>query len=179
MDCFIKENEKAMEWRFTLIYGEPVVANRKETWDPIRRLNNIPSMPWVIGGDFNEILEAHEKTGAQWTAWQMEGFRFTLNDCKLQDLGFTSYQFTWSNGRKGVNNVQKRLVRFVANDEWVNQCTNAQVKHAFSSHSDHSTIVLDTACNNTQQEEKHLERVFCFERMWADHDDCTRVIEKG
>ena len=46
-------------------------------------------IPWVIFGDFNEIVHPDEKLGSlDRDARQMEGFRECLSDCGLVDLGF-------------------------------------------------------------------------------------------
>ena len=71
-----------------------MVGNRYKTWNLLRHLNTSHFMPWVVGGDFNEILEAYEKTRVQRVAWQMEGFCSALDDCGLQDLDFSRYHFT-------------------------------------------------------------------------------------
>jgi len=59
-------------------------------------------MPWVVFGDFNEIIQFDEKMG--WLdrdAWRKEGFRECLSDCGLIDLGFVGQCFTWCNSRIG------------------------------------------------------------------------------
>ena len=48
-------------------------------------------MPWIVFGDFNEILNSDEKLG--WLdrdARQMEGFRECLCNCGLFDMGVSS-----------------------------------------------------------------------------------------
>ena len=59
-------------------------------------------MPWVLFGDFNEIIHFDEKLG--WLnrdAFQMQNFRNCLSSCGLFDLGFVKQQYTWCNGRYG------------------------------------------------------------------------------
>ena len=63
-------------------------------------------MPWVVGRDFNEIFETHEKTGSERATRQISYFRNTVDDYGLVDLGFEGYCFTWNNMRHGENNVQ-------------------------------------------------------------------------
>lgn len=50
-------------WRFTGIYGNPTRDKRVETWKLMIRLNEGMNLPWILGGDFNEIAEAKEKWG--------------------------------------------------------------------------------------------------------------------
>jgi hypothetical protein len=37
---------------------------RSKTWNKIRDLTNNWDLPWVVLGDFNEIMLSHEKEGA-------------------------------------------------------------------------------------------------------------------
>ena len=55
IDVLIK---RGMEngWRFTGFYGAPETQLRMESWDLLRALNNQFSVPWLCGGDFNELL---------------------------------------------------------------------------------------------------------------------------
>lgn len=54
------------------------------------------SLPWVIIGDFNEILNNSEKIdGPLRTERQMRGFCDALGYCDLVDLGFTRVNTIW------------------------------------------------------------------------------------
>jgi hypothetical protein len=50
-------------WRLTGIYGEPRWEDKYKTWDRMRELKQRSDLPWVIIGDFNEILFSTEKEG--------------------------------------------------------------------------------------------------------------------
>jgi hypothetical protein len=50
-------------WRLTSLYGEPRWEDKCKTWDKLRELHQVMNIPWVIIGDFNEILFNHEKEG--------------------------------------------------------------------------------------------------------------------
>lgn len=49
--------------RFTGFYGFPEHHLRYRSWDLLRSLYGRSSLPWVVGGDFNEILADEEKSG--------------------------------------------------------------------------------------------------------------------
>jgi exonuclease III len=55
IDSVIQE-EDGLKWRFTGIYGEPKSEDRDNTWETLHYLNHQFQMPWLCGGDFNEIL---------------------------------------------------------------------------------------------------------------------------
>lgn len=61
IDVEIQDDEDAPRWRFTGYYGALEVRNKQETWNLLRRLGRDNSLPWLVSGDFNDILFAHEK----------------------------------------------------------------------------------------------------------------------
>ena len=82
-------------WGFTGIYGAPETHLRSETWELIRGLHRQGSLPWLGGGDFNEILKSHEKSGGKLRPYgQIEQFHEALDGCNLLDLGFSGNKFT-------------------------------------------------------------------------------------
>ena len=96
-------------------------------------------------GDFNKILLANEKQG-----WldrpkrQMQGFRDALDFCRLRDIGFNGYPFSWCNRRPRVQNVWIRLDMGVALVEWILKFPSSQIHHLEAFHSDHKPILLCT-----------------------------------
>lgn len=87
-------------WWFTSFYGHPEPRQRRHSWDLlIRTLSHQHASPkWLVVGDCNEILFSSEKSGGPiQPSWQMDDFQVTLNDCKLQDLGYIGADFTWGN----------------------------------------------------------------------------------
>lgn len=51
------------KFRFTGIYGYPEFSQHHLTWSLIRDISSRVNEDWVIGGDFNEILDDSEKHG--------------------------------------------------------------------------------------------------------------------
>jgi hypothetical protein len=112
-------------WRMTGIYGEPRWDDKYMTWDRIRALKNNSNLPWIILGDFNEIMFSHEKEGGNPRPQGfMQAFRNVLDDCGLEDIGFTGDQFTWKRGR-----IRERLDRAVATGAWSIMHPGAKLQH--------------------------------------------------
>ncbi|MDV3146693.1 MAG: hypothetical protein Q8754_02525 [Sweet potato little leaf phytoplasma] len=87
IDAFVEALDK--KWRFTGIYGFADTNQKKKTWDLLRLLDNSGNDPWLLGGDFNEILEDAEKEGGpSRNRHLMDNFKQTINDCRLKDLDF-------------------------------------------------------------------------------------------
>ncbi|KAL4602601.1 hypothetical protein ACB092_10G064700 [Castanea dentata] len=95
-------------------------------------------MPWIIFGDFNEIVHPSKKSGGQERdVKQMEGFRNCLGQCGLVAMGSVGQRFTWCNGQSGDQRTKLRLDRMVTNEEWMSMFIKASVMHCSMSILDH------------------------------------------
>ena len=103
-------------------------------------------MPWIVAGDFNEILSNDEKEGQRLRAQsQLDNFRQALDECALMDLGFVGPKFTWNNGRAGEDHVRERIDRGICNKEWRDLFPMVRVHHLTSSVSDHRPLLLENS----------------------------------
>ncbi|KAL9680173.1 hypothetical protein QQ045_018051 [Rhodiola kirilowii] len=119
-------------------------------------------------GDFNEVMFSYEVKGRrERQAWQMNNFRSCLPNCGLTDLGYDGDRFTYSNRRRGDDEVSARLDRVVVNQAWRSLFPNAVVKHSIANSSDHTPIVLFLS----ERAKVNKEKIFRFEPMWRRHRD--------
>ncbi|KAH6763796.1 hypothetical protein C2S51_015045 [Perilla frutescens var. frutescens] len=135
IDCEAELKDK--RWRFTGFYGNPESHLRKFSWELIRKLakdGQMRSLPWLIGGDFNEILLAYEKTGGRSrSSTQMEGFPEVLEECDLVDADEGEQGMTWSNMRGGVKEIWERFCEPLGKNGDYGVITNkARTKQRFS-----------------------------------------------
>lgn len=76
-------------WRCTGFYGIADHSQRWRTWNLLRHLAAQRQLPWIVGGDFNEILTNDEKSGGYDRGPHLiTQFREALQDCSLSDVGF-------------------------------------------------------------------------------------------
>jgi len=84
----------AEEWRFTGLYGFSEKENKLKTCDLLLDLRLHTALPWLVGGDFNEILFNYQKKGGRTKAQAtLEAFHATLDMRNLFDLGFSGHDF--------------------------------------------------------------------------------------
>jgi endonuclease/exonuclease/phosphatase family metal-dependent hydrolase len=150
-------------WRLTGVYGEPRWDDKYKTWERIRELHAQSNLPWVLIGDFNEILYSHEKEGGNPRPQiYMQALRDVLEDCNLSDLRFSGEPFTWRRGR-----IRERLDRGLANNAWRTLHPEASVHHLDYMRSDYRPILLETdnlmLVNNPAKSKK-------FEARWLQED---------
>lgn len=60
--CHMKMIEDLV-WRYTGFYGYLEESNKQLSWNLLSNLNNQFELPWLCGGDFNEIMDETEKKG--------------------------------------------------------------------------------------------------------------------
>jgi hypothetical protein len=83
IDVRVEEGENKI-WRFTGMYGEFKWADKYKTWDRIRSIYQQNSLPWLVIGDLNEILYAHEKEGGIVRPERFrQAFHDALDNCRL------------------------------------------------------------------------------------------------
>ncbi|KAH9786028.1 reverse transcriptase domain-containing protein [Citrus sinensis] len=102
------ENADSRTWRCTGFYGFPETSKRRDSWELLRSLSSISSLPWVCIGDFNDLLHNSEKRGrCQHPNWKLQGFRAAVSDSGLVDLGMEGYQYTCERSRDCMEVVTK------------------------------------------------------------------------
>lgn len=91
----------AFKFIMTAIYASNLHAERTDLWVDllnIQQLFSLDSVPWIIGGDFNQILHFSEHSNASVNCYDppMTMFRDTLSDLGIFDLRYNGPLFTWS-----------------------------------------------------------------------------------
>ncbi|XP_074310071.1 uncharacterized protein LOC141644829 [Silene latifolia] len=174
MDFIVRDDMG--EWRVTGFYGWPTVLDRHLSWRLLRILSRQSTLPWVILGDFNEVLFANEMKGGSRAQWQMNNFREAVDECGLSDVQFKGYAFTWDNGQAGEANRQIRIDRAMATCGLKEKFPYARLIHLGREWSDHSPIklLLDRWVGMSD-----TVRKFRFEHIWVREDGCEGVVQHG
>ncbi|KAL9690346.1 hypothetical protein QQ045_010744 [Rhodiola kirilowii] len=163
------------EFFLTVFYGSPRVRDRIRSWSLLRKLSRGEDKAWAVMGDFNEVMFRCEVVGKrERQGWQMNNFRNCLHDCGLADLGAEGDRFTYSNRRRGENEVKACLDRVVVNQAWRSLFPNAVVRHSVANTSDHKPIVLYTS----ERVKTCKEKVVRFEPMWLRHKDFKNRVQE-
>ncbi|KAL7132329.1 hypothetical protein ABFS83_12G066400 [Erythranthe nasuta] len=149
IDTEVMSPEWNQKCRFTGFYGFPEKHRRHLSWNLLRRLRDQRNLPWIVGGDFNEILCNSEKQGRiPKLPSLIEAFRETLDFCNLTDCGHMGSPFTWSNNRQAPHTIRSKLDRVCATSEWLELFPNARVTHLEYPGSDHIPILLESYDSN-------------------------------
>ncbi|KAK6117615.1 hypothetical protein DH2020_048630 [Rehmannia glutinosa] len=166
------------QFRFTGIYGEPNVALRRQHWNRMRDLSCSPKIPWIIGGDFNEVLTQNEfECSGPRAEWQMNLFRDTMEFLNMADLGYEGPKFTWSRLSVAPFTQRACVDRALCNSLWRDLFPWSRVNHIPSYFSDHSFIHIQIRNRNPSLFRRKRRKKFWFEALWVKHKDCEEVIQ--
>ncbi|XP_024178126.1 uncharacterized protein LOC112184065 [Rosa chinensis] len=161
------------EFRFTGIYNFAHPSDRFPTWNLLRSLAAQSSPPWLVAGDFNEILSNAEKSGGpRKAAAPLVCFRQALVDCALVYMKFSRPRFTWAN-----RFTKERLDRACHTSSWRDRFPNSRVVTLPLSKSDHNPLLV--VIRSSRAFYSRAPKRFRFKEMWSQHKDCVSVIKKG
>ncbi|KAF7816694.1 reverse transcriptase [Senna tora] len=133
----------------SFVYGSPSRDRRKILWANLVNLSSLHNLPWLVGGDFNEILSSDEKWGGP--------------------------KFTWCNKRPNGQIVFERLDRFLGNAAWVNLFPHSVNFHLPRIRSDHNPMLL----RSRPIQGNRNARPFRCERIWINHPDFLNVVQEA
>lgn len=157
-------------WLLTTIYASPSGPKREKLWDYLNFVSSCHQLPWVLAGDFNELLHVEDKLGGALSI-RHKGFRKWFDNNAMVDIGFYGPKYTWTNKR-----VSERLDRAICNMGWRRLFAEAHVKHLSRTKSDHNPIKL---CLKSGFASSPANRPFRFEAMWLKHEGFKEFITQN
>jgi len=158
----------------TLVYASTCYRKIRDLWSTISIIQNQHLMPWACIGDFNTILGSHEQRSSYSPArLAMEDFQQWTDTNNLIHMHTRGGAYTWSNGRRGRFNIQRRLDRVIVNEYWINSCTSSNVCTLTKVRSDHYPLLLEFMSLDIQ-----FASTFKFLKMWVEHPDCINIVKQ-
>lgn len=166
-------------WHCTGFYGFADQALRARSWDLLQQLAAHNDLPWVVGGDYNEVLSNNEKEGGNSRNDNLnEMFKLALVDCGLSDLGYVGENFTWTNNRAAPDTVRCRLDRICANASWTTIFPESFVEHLAYPGSDHIPILFHVH-RSPLTVGGNRRRPWRFEAQWMSRSECEEIIREA
>ena len=165
---------QATEIGVTMVYGSNCRKERRLLWDELETVSTssqLCGLPWIVLGDFNEIIYPTEHSSAdQLSSFRgMRDFRECLERCSLADLQYSGHNFTWSNG-----SVSKKLDRILCNEKWSEQFPNSIGVFGEPGISDHSPC-----CAFLDNHKPVQKRSFRFFALLNTHPDFSEVVKSA
>ncbi|XP_062118440.1 uncharacterized protein LOC133832068 [Humulus lupulus] len=154
--------------KFCLLEGDPEMellqrTSREILWNDLQGLAVDISVPWMVVGDFNEILSLHDRIGKKSTMKISSKFSECLTTCHLEDLKFSGCFYTWNNKQRADERVYSKIDRALVNSKWTDHFPNSEAVFLPEGIFDHSPILVHVTL------EMHLEKKpFRYFRMWKE-----------
>lgn len=109
--------------------------------------------PWMLCGDFNEILDGEDHSNfltSSVIVLGMRDFLEVVRYCSLTDLSFHGPRFTWCNKRVD-DLICKRLDMMLVNDKWLDSFTNFYIVFESGGCSDHVRGMFKLEADKTRR----------------------------
>ncbi|CAA7058695.1 unnamed protein product [Microthlaspi erraticum] len=130
--------------------------------------------PWFLTGDFNDLLDHHEKSGGPQRAEGTFGdFRTFVSQNDLFDIPHSGNFLSWR-GTRHTHLVHCRLDRAISNSLWTESFPSSRCYYLEYEGSDHRPLlsILET----------HLKKkkgIFRYDRNMKDNPEITELVEKA
>ena len=172
----IEDLQNSKTFVTTLVYGLHTASDRRPLWDSIISIANGCNSPWIVLGDFNEVMDTHEISGDNHCRLTgMDDLTECFNKACLDDLRFTGILFTWSNRRIGRQDfTERKLDRALINSDWLDSYPNSNAFFKAPGISDHSPIIVDMGGLNRKKGVP-----FKFYNHWVSMDNFDNVVNNS
>lgn len=102
----------------TFVYGNNVLEDREGLWQELGRLASLTLEPWLVLGDFNNVLRSDDRLGGlSVTDAECDAFQSVLINSQLQELSYIGWPYTWCN-RQWHNLIYSKIDRCFGNIPW-------------------------------------------------------------
>lgn len=104
------------QWYFTAVYASPSYHIRADLWEYLDDFHSQCLLPWMLVGDFNELISDADKSGGRAV---LEGGNFArwVDRNHMIHMGYVGADFTWRGIRNGEE-ILERLDRGLCNIQW-------------------------------------------------------------
>lgn len=169
------KNTGGLEIYFTAVYGRPKPEEREILWSDLGSLKPSIKGPWIVGGDFNEVLRVSERVGSQagprWS--RMEDFWAFLNQAELMELPHINGSTSWSNKRVGNDRVLSKIDRILINREWLMLWPQVKVCYHPCGTSDHDPMTINLL------KITKAKKPFRFTNSWLKKEGLRTLVMKA
>lgn len=162
-------------WLISLVYASLCLDERKIMWSNLSQAVQLHKLPWLLLGDFNEVLFGEDKLeGRQVNLNSALKFKVCLDGCNFLNLGFSRPEFTWPNLRQVSDLILLHIDRCFANLEWRLLFPKALVTHLPRVFSDHCLCFLSSLGLHADH-----DKPFRFQTMWIHHPEFPNIVKQA
>lgn len=172
----VKVRSSNFSWLISTIYASLRLAERQILWKNLKIVAHLHNLPWLMLGDFNEVLCGNDKFGGNtMNLNRVLEFKECLDECNMLNLDFAGPKYTWTNRKPISALILERIDRCFANPSWRTLYAKATVTHLPRTFSDHCFVLLELCRSSTN----HIGKPFRFQTMWLLHPGFPKVMQEA
>jgi endonuclease/exonuclease/phosphatase family metal-dependent hydrolase len=137
------------------VYGPQSEVVKIQFLDELHMVRQTCTCPWVVGGDFNLIYQAVDKSNSNLDRAMMGRFRHFINHMELQEIPLLRRKFTWLNEREAQTLV--RLDQVFATTGWDLLFPDCILQSSTLMVSDHCPLLLGLHKSVQGKRRSHFE----------------------
>ncbi|XP_058746230.1 uncharacterized protein LOC131619107 [Vicia villosa] len=157
----------------TIVYAHNQLNNRRNLWQDLIRISVHIQGPWMVVGDFNNILKVDDRIGGNDVHLaEYIDMEDMLANSNLSEHETIRAWFTWSN-KQLANPISSRIDRALVNADWYRMFPNSMVGVLNPNISDHAPLRIKLDSLQTVEKIKHR---FKFLNCIAGHANFLQVL---
>ncbi|KAF8090519.1 hypothetical protein N665_0475s0053 [Sinapis alba] len=165
------------EFLCSFVYASNVPEERRELWNDLKDHQDstmFKDKPWIVVGDFNEILELEDHVGHNipTVSMGMREFQEVIRHNRFMDMKAHGPKLTWSNKRKDEL-IQRKLDRTLINDVWITKFPQTYCVFEAGGCSDHLRCRIQLTAESLKP-----KRPFKFTNVITESPDFLPLVEK-
>ncbi|XP_074271406.1 uncharacterized protein LOC141595341 [Silene latifolia] len=160
-------------WWMSVIYGFNRVNERLPLWTSLRSMRQVVNGPWLIMGDFNNVLAMCERVGSVVSSNELRGFQDCVDDSGLIDLPAQDAFFTWNNKHEPGDMVLSRIDRTMSNDDWLLHFSDTTTMFHPQVEFDHCPCTITLSVGVVRRKES-----FKYFKMWGKDPQFLPLVQE-
>lgn len=170
INCEFGTSHNGVKMQVTFVYADNWEPKRNSLWSMLE--SYVPSLPWLILGDFNATISKDERKGRRCIKRVEKGLLACCKKHKLSDLPSSGCLFTWLNRRKGLNAIKAKLDRALTSPDWLHVFPDSKAHFYEPRTSDHSCVEVTTShCYPSRPKPFH------FFTCWTQHSNFSDIVK--
>lgn len=119
---------KPVSWMLSGMYASPRQAKKHEALAEVMYIDQDCDFPFIVVGDFNALAFPEDTRGGRTpTEAQLSELGNVMEECELLQVPSIDGDFLWNNKQEGDTNIQEIIYPCLANSDWNEVFSDAQV----------------------------------------------------